>query len=1279
MLNSSAAKTHPRQASRPNSTSSSSVVTVQRAASLSSRGEPKNPHAKVRPSSPDDSVSISNSLPLNSRPPEQKHKKRASGGHSRPSSIGAVQEGVANLNRWSQSTTSSKNSIQGQSHHRNSSFSRRLSFGSPGSLGSLKSLANPQSPPTRNVLVKSRQSPGKSPQREQPPVASSQPFISTLPPIVTLPTLSQAVDAAASPSTNASATPTTAQLLAPSVYSGGGDYFGNKWGGRAAGAYRGTEARSPLALGDLSSQKPALPPSDVVEPQVSAKNGRVGSPSRDRSRQHQPAKSGDRTPQRGHSRNRAKGSAGTGTGSSTSSIRSDKERKHRSPSQKTMLSKALQKANTAVLLDNAQNFEGAMEAYSEACQLLEQVMLRSAGDEDRKKLAAIRTTYTNRVNELRTLDFTYHQAEGKALPERPMSNESVDQGTIIPLLSDDEHDAPIIETATTTRLVNSTYIPDPRQGRSLAPSQIPPRRQSLLPSAFDEEIRFDPPSPTIQSSPQRAWSRSPKPGYAPDRSKTLAPPMEAEYVPPPLSPRRPKAADWPEVQDSATGTGASALPGSSSSPKKQHSRETSNESTSWLDTIDESGGSSSSSIHSRSSSLRPRRKPIRPASGGTEAEFDAALDAAVEAAYDDGFEIADEDLNSTSQTDVVANARRNVELARQKVREAEREAELRTKAIGVGPPLQDATKSDLQESTDDDYLDDEAEEEERLLEEMTKGYVMDDFEFDLQSKSALPRKSDSSGFSGQTWGSSRGSNATTAGHTSLTTVAESSSLPSIPPKLPPPHPPPMAALPMPPLPKTVPSAAPPPPPSMPPPRPPSFGSSLGPGVRDRRLSGQNAKQLKIETNAKHSTTQGQKPQPPPKTAPNGSMSALRSESKTTPAAWSSRAAAQTTQHPTSAPTPPAKDIEAGAGELPPVLMLDNSISQDSDDRLPPIPASPARLLEKAMTAPDVLRKNVSLTNLKMRNLSVAQVDFADASPITPGSSTFPPTVEARKGVTATMPVLPTPTGATFTINGLPTGGLYLFENDIHSPTSPGSPNALVANAPAPLEPCPDSFLLRPFWLMRCLYQTVAHPRGGYVSTKLFIPKDVWRVKNVKLKAVDEKVTACDYLTAALLKLARVDTFDADAVLEEMQSLELVLDQVQVSLAKKLGNEVGVQSPANLFKGSPATEDAVPHAEMLSSKTANTPGKSYLTSWRKLRSKNSGAGLGTNFSSAIARDSSKDALSMSSLPMTSTPSARHAKRSPNLVQCTGPNANYMGALARLCDAVQVLGKYTSHLP
>jgi hypothetical protein len=267
-----------------------------------------------------------------------------------------------------------------------------------------------------------------------------------------------------------------------------------------------------------------------------------------------------------------------------------------------------------------------------------------------------------------------------------------------------------------------------------------------------------------------------------------------------------------------------------------------------------------------------------------------------------------------------------------------------------------------------------------------------------------------------------------------------------------------------------------------------------------------------------------------------------------------------------------------------------------------------------------------------------------------------------------IPIMPTPTLANFNFNqnGLPTSGMNLFDSNIHSPTALGRPNSLISNAPLPLEPCPESFLLRPFWLMRCLYQTLAHPHGGYLSEKLFIPRDVWRVKNVKIKAVEEKVSNCDLLTAALLKLAQVDTYDADAVLEEMQSFESVLDQVQGFLSKKLGNDVGVQTSMPLFKPA-STPDEPAHVE-------SAPNKSYLT-WKRIRAKTSG--LGTTTPTPSARESNKDNLTLNSVPMTSV-HGTHAKRNVTQLEFSGPNANYMGALARLFDAAQVLGKiYSAH--
>jgi hypothetical protein len=69
----------------------------------------------------------------------------------------------------------------------------------------------------------------------------------------------------------------------------------------------------------------------------------------------------------------------------------DKQRQNerREKDKKSMLSRALQKAHTAVLLDNAQNFEGAIHAYADACELLQQVLLRSSVEDDRRKLDAI--------------------------------------------------------------------------------------------------------------------------------------------------------------------------------------------------------------------------------------------------------------------------------------------------------------------------------------------------------------------------------------------------------------------------------------------------------------------------------------------------------------------------------------------------------------------------------------------------------------------------------------------------------------------------------------------------------------------------------------------------------------------------------------------------------------------------------------------------------------------------------------------------------------------------
>jgi len=225
-------------------------------------------------------------------------------------------------------------------------------------------------------------------------------------------------------------------------------------------------------------------------------------------------------------------------------------------------------------------------------------------------------------------------------------------------------------------------------------------------------------------------------------------------------------------------------------------------------------------------------------------------------------------------------------------------------------------------------------------------------------------------------------------------------------------------------------------------------------------------------------------------------------------------------------------------------------------------------------------------------------------------------------------------------------------------------------------------MLRPFWLMRCIYETVAHPKGGYLSQKMFVPREVWKMKKVKLKHVEDKVVSLRLLTDALLKLGALEVLDTGAILHEMQSLEIVLDQVQSNLAKKLGSDVGPQSISTMFKDVAVDSPANSAAET-NQKEHKSTSKSVLASWRKLRGKPSTAQESPSTNTALSQQSSHTpGFTISSVPMTSdnggAATSWYSRRGAqaNDVQGEGPNAPYMSAIAKLCYAAQVLGIYTS---
>ena len=641
---------------------------------------------------------------------------------------------------------------------------------------------------------------------------------------------------------------------------------------------------------------------------------------------------------------------------------------------------------------------------------------------------------------------------------------------------------------------------------------------------------------------------------------------------------------------------------------------------SWLDPIDESAGSSSSSAPSQASSNGYRQKHLRETSGNTETEFDTALDAAIEAAYDEGYEPMDpREYDSADRTDeIVSKALRKVEQARERVRQTELEAYGETTHRPKPPGHGGRHKSG-------GFYDDlSSDEEERLLEEMTRDYAIEDFIMTGEKPASVPHGQEmlmprAAADQGLNKPQPKLPAAAKANRLPAPTHLSKSSQPSLPP--------PMQEL-----------------PELPAPRPLSPGqrpASPGQTVRNRRLSGQNPKQLKIQT------TKLKPPSLEPALSSSEDLARVRS-----PSGPEVDQAPRTVRR----VTPPTANDGSHLGSPPSARS-----GLDGED------------FAGRSGSPTIhrLRKNFSSSSLKSisrRNLSMSNGDDgSDMSPATPSTLSF------ATGRIPNLPALPTPLAASLRdqMEGVPTGGLYLLDDNLHRPDTPGSPNSAAIDPPAALEPCPNDVMLRPFWLMRCLYQTLAHPRGGYLSTKLFVPRDVWRVKGAKLKNVEEKISNCDLLSAALLKLAKVDTCDADAVLEEMQSLEAILEQVQVALTRKLGSEVGVQGSGVLFKEAANVLDAdaasgVPRTSSVSAKSS--------FSWRRLRSKNSSIGLGGSFNNQRAgAEAIKDTPTMPTLPMVPQPTSRPPKRDVTQVQFVGPNAHYMSSLARLFDAAQAIGK------
>ncbi|KAF3907650.1 hypothetical protein AA313_de0205984 [Arthrobotrys entomopaga] len=270
--------------------------------------------------------------------------------------------------------------------------------------------------------------------------------------------------------------------------------------------------------------------------------------------------------------------------------------------------------------------------------------------------------------------------------------------------------------------------------------------------------------------------------------------------------------------------------------------------------------------------------------------------------------------------------------------------------------------------------------------------------------------------------------------------------------------------------------------------------------------------------------------------------------------------------------------------------------------------------------------------------------------------------------------------------GLPTGGFHLFDNRIHSPIGSRGGNG-DSTHPVPLEPMPTEQLAKTFWLMRSLNNAISNPHGGYLSKKLFIPREMWLMKGVKLKCIEEKIVASENLILALNKLALVDRSDSELLLKELQDLESVMTRTEAILAKKLGSDVGASGASAMFKGQDGDGDTmgngIDSGVGMKGSSGSSGGRSY---WKKLRSKNTSSIISSSSSSYAALPSARSLESYSE-NMNHGGGGGVGYGAPGHEMengeytggFTGPFAGYMHALSKLFEAAQVLGKTRIPLP
>ncbi|KAI9033711.1 hypothetical protein CLU79DRAFT_8470 [Phycomyces nitens] len=98
-------------------------------------------------------------------------------------------------------------------------------------------------------------------------------------------------------------------------------------------------------------------------------------------------------------------------------------------------------------------------------------------------------------------------------------------------------------------------------------------------------------------------------------------------------------------------------------------------------------------------------------------------------------------------------------------------------------------------------------------------------------------------------------------------------------------------------------------------------------------------------------------------------------------------------------------------------------------------------------------------------------------------------------------------------------------------------------------------------LMFLLEQTMVD--GGYLTSRLYIPKNLWNQQSIKLASVDVKAAACESMISYLVRLEKWKKFDdVSGSLKVLDTLLESIEGLQTSLSKKLKRDSVNSSSSN---------------------------------------------------------------------------------------------------------------------